>query len=190
LDFDEDAHLASGAYVDELLAAARAEGVSIVEEDDRLLAYPSLLRLLPGDLALEIDKKRERRLRPSFLVRLLGDAQQKSPKYQVQRFVESLAAAYDVEVRQQQLTPGDVVKLADLYKLLTMLPGARSEYSLPEFTRDLYLTDQQGTATTRSGRALRWHASTGTKGAGVLTTVSRTGQQQRYWGVSFAEQGA
>jgi hypothetical protein len=189
-DFDEDAHLNSGAFVDELLAAARAASVSIVEEDERLLAYPSLLRLLPGDLALEIDKKRERRLRPSFLVRLLGAAQQRTPKFQVQRFVESLAAAYEVEIKQRQLTDGDVVRLADLYRLLTMLPGARSDYSLPEFARDLYLTDQQGQAVTKSGRPLRWHASTGTKGAGALTTVGRTGQQQRYWGISFGEPGA
>jgi hypothetical protein len=33
---------------------------------------------------------------------------------------------------------------------------------------------------------LRWHASSGTRSAGVLTTVARTGQQQRYWGVSFS----
>jgi hypothetical protein len=33
---------------------------------------------------------------------------------------------------------------------------------------------------------LRWAASTGTKTSGVLTTVARSGQQQRYWGVSFS----
>jgi hypothetical protein len=49
----------------------------------------------------------------------------------------------------------------------------------------LYLLDQSGVRQTMQGRALRWHASSGTRSAGVLTTVARTGQQQRYWGVSF-----
>jgi len=41
-DFDDQAYLASGAYVKELLAEAEARGVVIVEDDDRLLCYPSL----------------------------------------------------------------------------------------------------------------------------------------------------
>jgi hypothetical protein len=34
---------------------------------------------------------------------------------------------------------------------------------------------------------LHWAASTGTRQAGVLSTVARTGQQQRYWGIAFEE---
>jgi len=51
------------------------------------------------------------------------------------------------------------------------------------------LLDQSGARLTKAGRALRWHASSGTRTAGgVMTTVARTGQQQRYWGVSFTAQ--
>ena len=185
-DFDENDYLASGAYTAELLAAAKDADLAIVEEDERLLSYPSLLRVLPGDLAVEIDRKKERRLRPSLLVGMLRDAQQRSPRFPFQRFVDSLAAAYDVEVARRGAAPGDVVRLADLHRLLTLRPGARSDYSIQEFTRDLYLTDQQGQVFAKDGRPLQWHASSGTRGAGVLTTVSRTGQQQRYWGISFA----
>lgn len=184
-DFDENEYLASGAYSAELLAAAGEAGVAIVEEDDRLLSYPSLLRVLPGDLSVEIDRKKERRLRPSLLVGLLRNAQQRSPRFPVQRFVDGLAAAYDVEVARRGAEPGDVVRLADIHQLLTLRPGARADYSIQEFTRDLYLTDQEGEVSAKDGRALQWAASSGTRGAGVLTTVSRTGQQQRYWGVSF-----
>jgi hypothetical protein len=184
-DFDEDDHLASGAYTSELLAAAKEADLAMVEEDDRLLAYPSLLRVLPADTSIEIDRRKERRLRPSVLVRMLRDAQRRTPRFQAQRFVESLAAAYDLELSRRSAAPGDVVRLADLYKLLTLLPTARGDYSIQEFTRDLYLTDQQGQVSAKDGRVLQWSASSGTRGAGVLTTVSRTGQQQRYWGISF-----
>jgi hypothetical protein len=70
--------------------------------------------------------------------------------------------------------------------VLTLLPGQAKEYTRPEFARDLYLLDQSGIRQTKDGRMLRWHASSGTRSAGVLTTVARTGQQQRYWGVSFS----
>jgi hypothetical protein len=81
--------------------------------------------------------------------------------------------------------PDAVVRLVDIWSVLTLLPGQAKEYTRPEFARDLYLLDQSSERVTKAGRALRWHASSCTRTAGVLTTVARTGQQQRYWGVSF-----
>lgn len=185
-DFDEQAHLASGAYVKELLAEAAARGVTIVEDDDRLLCYPSLVCLLPADAAVEIDKVRDRRLRPSVLAATLARGQQRGPRFRAEQFLDSLRAGYELVVASQQKRSDAVVRLTEIWSVLTMLPGQRSAYSKQEFARDLYLLDQsQVTSTPRSPRALRWSASTGTKGSGTLVTVARDGQQQRYWGVSF-----
>ena len=182
--FDDTAHLASGAYARELLDAAADAGLAMVEDDDRLLCYPSLLRVLPADAALEIDRRRERRLRPSVVVAALAAAQARPPKGKPEALLESLLSAYELlAAREQRADP--VLRLDALWQALTMLPGSARDYSKPEFARDLYLLDQSGTVTTRSGRTLRFHASSGTRGAGVLTTVARTGQQQRYWGVSL-----
>ena len=71
-DVDEVELLASGAYAKELLAARRAAGVAMFEEDDRLLCYPSIVRVLPADLALEIDRRRARGIRPSVVVAQLA----------------------------------------------------------------------------------------------------------------------
>ncbi len=186
-DFDEHEHLASGSYAKELLAAAAARGVDMFEEDERLLCYPSLVRVLPDQAALEIDRRRERRLRPSVVVDLLGAAQGRGPRFRPEPFLDSLRGAYELVVARQGKKADAVVRLIDVWTVLTLLPGQSREYTKPEFARDLYLLDQSGvTATSRSGRRLRWSASTGTKGAGVLTTVARGGQQQRYWGVSFS----
>jgi hypothetical protein len=182
--FDETDHLASGAYARELLAAAADVGLAVVEDDDRLLCYPSLVRVLPGDAALDIDRRRERRLRPSTVVGVLAAAQARPPKGKPEALLESLVAAYEL-LAQGADRPDPVLRLDALWSALTMLPGAARDYSKPEFARDLYLLDQSATVTTRSGRTLRFHASSGTRGAGVLTTVAKTGQQQRYWGVSF-----
>jgi hypothetical protein len=183
---DDQQYLASGGYTKELLAAAASAGVAMFEEDERLLCYPSLVRVLPGDVAVEIDRKRERRLRPSVLVGALAAAQGRAPRFKPEPFLDSLRTGYELVVAGSQKKPDAVVRLVDIWSVLTMLPGQSREYTKQEFARDLYLLDQSGvTATARSPRELRWSASTGTKGAGVLTTVARSGQQQRYWGISF-----
>jgi hypothetical protein len=187
LELDEEEHLASGAYAKELLAVAATRDVQMFEDDDRLLCYPSLLRVLPADAAIEVDRRRERRLRPSVLIGLLAAAQARPPRFRPEPFLDSLASAYDLVRSQQQQRAGSVVTLVDVWGVLTLLPGQQRDYTRPEFARDLYLLDSSGVDTVKSGRRLRWHASTGTRGSGVLTTVAKTGQQQRYWGVSFSE---
>ena len=189
-DLDEQEYLASGAYTKELLSAAEAKGVKMFEEEDRLLCYPSLLRLLPGDAVVEIDKVRERRIRPSVLVDQLAKTQARAPRFKAEGFLDSLRAGYELVAMSEGKKADGVVRLVDIWSVLTMLPGQRGQYSKQEFARDLYLLDQSGvTSTSRSPRELRWSASTGTKGAGVLVTVAKSGQRQYYWGVSFTSDG-
>jgi hypothetical protein len=189
-DVDEGELLASGSYAKELLAAAADADLAMFEEDERLLCYPSIVRLLPGDLALEVDRKRVRGLRPSAVVAALQRAQQAGPRFKPEPFLASLTSAYDLVVASQGKTTGAVVRLLDIHAVLTLLPGQARDYTRPEFARDLYLLDQTGVTTGPGGRRLRWAASTGTRQAGVLTTVAKSGQQQRYWGIAFEEVGS
>lgn len=186
-DFDEQEYLESGSYGQELLEAAAAVDVAMLEGDERLLCYPSLIKLLAGEAAVEIDRRREKRLRPSVLVALLAAAQGRPPRFRPQPFLESLASGYDLVRSQKQHREGAVVRLVDVWGVLTLLPGQQRDYTRSEFARDLYLLDASGVAATKSGRVLRWHASSGTRGLGTLATVAQTGQQQLYWGISFAE---
>jgi len=187
-DLDEAEVLTSGTYSEELIACAAEAGVAMFAEDDRLLCYPSIVRVLPGDLALEVDRKRVRGLRPSVVVAALQRAQNAGPRFKPQPFLASLLAAYDLVLARQNKAGGAVVRLVDVYSVLTLLPGQSRDYAKPEFTRDLYLLDQSGaTAVGSTGRSLRWAASTGTRQAGVLSTVAKSGQQQRYWGIAFEQ---
>jgi hypothetical protein len=190
-DVDEADLLASGAYAKELLAVASEAGVAVFEEEDRLLCYPSIVRLLPGDLALEIDRRKARGIRPSVVVDQLRRAQQAGPRFKPEPFLASLLEAYDLVRTRQGKAPGAVVRLLEVYRVLTLLPGQARDYTKPEFARDLYLLDQNGLTTTGSPpRRMRWAASTGTRQSGVLTTVAKSGQQQRYWGIAFEEVGS
>ncbi len=187
-DVDEGELLASGDYAAELLSCATQAGVAMFAEDDRLLCYPSIVRVLPSELALEVDRRRVRGLRPSVVVAALQRAQNAGPRFKPEPFLASLLAAYDLELARQGKSPGAVVRLVDVYSILTLLPNQAREYSKPEFTRDLYLLDQSGvTAVGSTRRSLRWAASSGTRQAGVLSTVARSGQQQRYWGIAFEQ---
>jgi hypothetical protein len=186
-DFDEREHLASGGYVEELLAEAAARDVAMFEADGQVLCYPSVIRIIASDPAVEVDRRRERRLRPSVLVGLLATAQARPPRFRPEPFLESLEGGYDLVTSRDGARPGSVVKLDEIWKVLTLMPTARKDYARPEFARDLYLLDSSGVTRTRSGRVAGWHASTGTRGTGTLTTVAKTGQQQLYWGISFKD---
>src|SRR5215510_8299466 len=153
-DFDEETYLSNGAFVSEVLATAKRAGVHIYERDDRLYCYPSLIRVLPNDQAVVIDRTRERRLRPSVLVQHLQDLQNKPVRFKSEAFLESLYDAYSTAVKtrgKERSNTSPVVPLVEIYNLLTLLPGQSKEYSRQEFGRDLYLLDQSGVTTVRSG---------------------------------------
>jgi hypothetical protein len=194
-DFDEDAYFAGGHFQRELLATARKEGVAIYEQDDRLYSYPSLVRVVPGDRAVLIDRTRERRLRPSVLVAHLRDLQKRPPRFRPEAFLEALYSAYVGVVDSQVARRGrdllgssPAVRLVDVYDRLTLLPGQSREYSRQEFARDVYLLDQSGVRTTRKGATVRFPASTGTRtGGATVRVISQGGQEQLYYGIAFDE---
>lgn len=196
-DFDEQTYFANGAYVQELLATARRLNVQLFEQDDVLYSYPSLIRILPNDRAVTIDKQRERRLRPSVLVAHLKDLQQRPARFKAADFLESLYQAYKIKVVVDKgragLERGDVVRLRDLYTVLTLLPGETREYTLQEFTRDFYLLDQSDARETRDGMGMYPTASTATRGAtrpGTLKVITQRGEEKLYYGLSFKPKAA
>lgn len=190
--FDEDAYLSNGAFVSEVLDAAAQAGVHIYERDDRLYCYPSLIRVLPNDRAVVIDKTRERRLRPSVLVRHLQELQNKPVRFRSEAFLESLYDAYSTAVKtrgKDRRVTSAIVPLVEIYNLLTLLPGQAKEYSRQEFARDLYLLDQSGVMTVRNGAAVSFHAARGNEPASkVIPIVTKEGQAKTYYGISFTSE--
>ena len=185
--FDEAAYFADGGYIKEVLALGEQEDLKAVESDDRILSYPVIVRVSSGDTTVLIDKVKERRVRPSVLVGRLKALQARPPRFKAGAFIESLAAAYDLALAGKGLRPASTAKLLDVYSVLTLMPGAGREYSKQEFARDVYLLDQAGVVTTKGGRTLSLPASALTRGSGVLSTVTRSGQAKVYVGISFDE---
>jgi hypothetical protein len=192
-DFDENGYFASGAFTRELLETATRMQVAIFEQDEQLYCYPSLVRVLASERSILIDRTRERRLRPSIVVEHLRTLQERPPRFRPDAFLEALFGAYRVLVQRHgsgALQRGPVERLAQVYELLTLLPGQSREYSRHEFARDIYLLDRSGVTATRDGFEASFPASTGTKSAsGVITAITETGQERRYWGIAFNRAG-
>lgn len=184
--FDDEGYLSDGRYVAELIEAARQRDVGVFEADDMLYCYPSLLRVLPGERAVRIDKAVERRLRPSVLAGHLRDVQKRGARFKESAFLESLYAAYETLAARagKEFFAGRVERLADIYELLTLLPGAAKDYTVQEFTRDVYLLDQSGTRQTKRGKSVSFPAATGTRGK-PLMIVTQDGKSKLYYGIAF-----
>lgn len=183
--FDTPSHLESGAYRSEVIALAQQQGVRLQEQGDRLVSFPSLVRVLPADAAIEIDRKKRRELRPSHLVELLRAAQARSPRFKPDPFLDALLRAYRLVVAEQKKEVGDTVRLVDVYKVVTLLPGQTSAYSLQEFGRDVHLLDESRVDQTRDGLRLSLPAASGTRTAGALPTVTKDGEVKVYFGIAF-----
>ena len=81
LDYDVSDAFATGAWLDELAAAAAAAGVVLVRRDGRVTAYPVALRLDGRALGVRVGRKLEKRIRPSFIAAQLKRLQQRPDRF-------------------------------------------------------------------------------------------------------------
>lgn len=190
-NFDTENYIASKAFPDEILEMSKSFGVKIFEQDERLYCYPFLIRILPNELAVQIDKTKEKRLRPSTLVSHLKALQNKPVRFRPEMFLESLFSAYETLIRSRgkdQVSKGIVIPLLEIYRLLTLLPGQAKEYSRQEFARDVYLLDKSGVTKTKKDFVIRLPASTGTRSTiGTIRVITQEGKDKPYYGISFTK---
>ena len=95
--FDDRDYLESGAFAHEVTERSVARRVWLCRNRTAsIVSYPSLVRVLPNDAAIEIDRKRHRGIRPSVLVETLRAAQERPPRFRPEVFIEALARAYEL----------------------------------------------------------------------------------------------
>jgi hypothetical protein len=188
-EFDTAAYLArDGDFLQELIQAAEKAGVRLAERDGVIFSYPVLLRPEPASAAVRIDKKLVPTLRPETLAAILKQAQARDPKARPERFIATLLEAYEyVRARRERDAYVDL-PLTQIYEVLALSPG--SDYSLLDFTRDLYFLDISGVTETSSrgrGYLMSLPASTVSRerGARLLRFVTRDGYEKVYAGIKF-----
>lgn len=183
----EETEYLENSFEDELLAEAKQAGLVIHSRDSRLLAFPSILQVLPSELAVRVDRKKVTALRPSHLVRMLVANQTKRSRYPSERFLEALYGAYKLIVGNQGA--GRVVRLTQVYQAFTLQPGSGSDYGKSDFARDVFMLDRSGVDKTRSGARVSLPAATGTRGGGsdIFTFVAPDGEVVKYYGLQFLD---
>jgi hypothetical protein len=197
LKFDGGSYVAGRAFLDEILEMSKSMGIKMFELDDRLYCYPLLLRILPNELVVQIDKRKERLLRPSALLSHLKTLQNKPVRFKSDAFLESLYSAYEVLIKSrgkdradqaEQAGKGIVILLLEIYKLLTLMPGQAREYSRQEFARDIYLLDRSGVTATKKGAVISFSGSTGLRStSNTIRVITEEGLDKRYYGILFSE---
>ena len=126
---DERRYLEEG-YGRELQAEAEKRGLQVFERDGRLIAHPSMVRVLPGERAVRIDRRQSSAVRPSRVVGDLAKLQNNPSRFRPQPFLEALYEAYlalaqsDTADRLKLGQVGQVIRLESIYKLFTGLPGS------------------------------------------------------------------
>ncbi len=187
--FDADTYFSDGEFARDIMEEAGKLGVSIHEMDGRLFCYPCILKPVSSDYAVLIDKKREKRVRPSYFASLLQTIQNKPVKFRPDVFLESLYSGYRIIVEQKygkKRMTGQEIQLAEIYKLLTLLPGLSRDYSKQEFARDVYLLDQSHCVVTKDNSRIAFQGSTGTRSSSkCFRIVTRDGAEQIYFTISF-----
>lgn len=185
-------------YEQELLNEAGTEGLQIRRQDERLVVYPSVLRILPAERAVSVDRNKVLTIRPSRLVAILKANQTKKPGLASERFLEALYLAYRILEGKDGV--GTTLPLHRIYgkmhesrtflKAFNLSPGAAAEYSRSDFGRDLFLLDRSGLTRTKSGTKFFLPASTGVKGARAKTIfefMAPDGESVAYYGIRFTE---
>jgi hypothetical protein len=173
------------SYAGEVIKSAGTEGLHIEQRDEGLVVFPSILRVLPSERAIRIDRKKVQALRPSRLVKLLKAIQSRKPKATPEHFLEVLQRAYRLLNGNEF---GKTVALASIYDALTLLPGSKASYDQTDFVRDLFVLDRSGVTRTKSGASYSLPASTGTKGAkGTFSFLAPDGETVTYYGIRFSE---
>lgn len=181
-------------YTDELQNAAADVGLKVYERDGNLISYPSIVRVLPREKAVRVDRKKNSDIRPSYLADFLLKNQTKKSGFSSHRFLESLYKVYSGILSREDSerlvkSDGVVVPLTKIYTLMTALPGVTREYGRSDFARDLYRLDAEGPRQTRRGATVSFPSSTGTRrrSGDLFTFVGPQGQSVTYYGIRFSE---
>ncbi len=187
---EDEADYLRNDYEQELIEAGQAEGLRIHLQDDVLVVFPKIVRILPDRRAVRVDRKQVPVIRPSKLVATLRHEQGRRPSFSSEQFLEALYKAYRERAGEGLFGTGKElrgtpIRLTDVYEALTLLPGSRRGYQRADFCRDLYLLDHSGIRQTKSGATLSFPASTGTRQAQRLSFVGPDGETMTYYAISF-----
>lgn len=116
-----------------------------------------------------------------MLAAALKKLQAREAKARPERFIETLFTAYELLRAKEGLESWIDQPLSQVYDILTLLPGSEKEYTLLDFTRDVYFLDASGITETKKGYELSLPASTASRERKALNTVQHGEELDAAW---------
>lgn len=183
----------SESYLAELREAASAANLEARERDGQLLCFPSIVRPRLGEPVISINQKRVDQVRPSKVVRILGQNLRKSQQSNSTQFFRALHFLYHDLTDQRPATlpfNSPPIGLGQMFKHLTSHPQFRREYKKEDFARDLYALEHNGPSHLRVGKRtfeiILAPPSTGSRQpAGIFSFIGPDGREAKYFTVRF-----
>lgn len=176
------------------LEALAGEGLAVEAEYPVYEVLPFKVRVLPEKEMVTIDDHVHRNLRPGVLARHLKKEIDRfnAASFDVPRFLQALAAAYDTEMARQiaktriDLSEQEVL-LKDVYNTLTPMPQQKRHYPVQLFAYDLHRVLKSGQLNVLDGRRL-WLGNVRNRKQ-ALMVLDAQGQPQRYGVMKFYKEG-
>ena len=172
------------------LDALAAESLAVEAEYPVYEILPFKVRVLPEKEMLTINDRVHRSLRPRVLAGYLKKSIDRlnTSSFDAQRFLQSLALAYDTEMAKQivktkiEVSEQEVL-LKDVYNTLTPLPRQKRDYPAQFFAFDLHRVLKSGLMNIPDGRRLWLGNVRNNKQA--LIVLDAQGQPQRLGVMKF-----
>ena len=174
--------------------ALAAESLAVEAEYPVYEILPFKVRVLPEKEMVTINDRVYRSLRPSVLAGHLKKSIDRlnAASFDAQRFLQSLALAYDTETAKQivktkiEVSEQEVL-LKDIYNILTPMPRQKRDYPAQLFTFDLHRILRSGLTSAPDGRRLWLGNVRNNKQA--LVVLDAQGQPQRLGVMKFYREG-
>ena len=188
---DEEESYLQEQFAGELRQAAASQSLDIYEHDGRLIAHPSVIRILPANRAVRIDRKQASTIRPSYLVSELLKKQNAPARSGGRNILEAMYKSYQMLVgglsplHRLEAGHSQAVPLSRIYDALTLMPGTGRDYSRTDFARDLYGLETVGPKETRSGAQVHFYGGRQSN----ISFVAPSGNIITYHNVAFTEAG-
>jgi len=188
----EDGRTFVDRYSEEVCERAADLGVDVQVRDGQLVCFPYVIRVVPRERAVYVDRKKLVAIRPSVLAKYLADSRRRPDPNAAKKFLKAVYTVYD------ELTKGGserrliklqrpTVQLRRIFRMMSAHP--RFACSRADFSRDLFILEHAGLNVTPNGATMTLHASSGTKQSGYFSYIGPDGQEAKYYAVDFRESG-
>ncbi|MGC8669449.1 MAG: hypothetical protein ACP5VE_15185 [Chthonomonadales bacterium] len=187
-NFDGQAYLEGNIWIEDLRRALEKHGIRTFPEGDYLVAPPLVIRPIPEKLALQMDKKLWRKLRPSYVANEIARIRKNGGVRGSKELLEHIFRSAK-KMAGRGAKEHTYVRLRELYDRWCEAPEWKKENPDTVFGQAILALETSGLRTTRDGTHFTIDGPSGsqdsTREKNVLTAYTPEGSLKRYYAINF-----